>query len=141
MGRASGLKPLTPQCGALVWLRGKAKACFSNNMSRNPSDPCAVSEHVHRGRPAGSAQVWVTPVSYWLFTLLCVLAFLILEGQADHSIFIVMLLLVAPLFLLNIALLFLRSIFSRSAAMGLGPIVAAVAAFAVLAAYYYSGAI
>lgn len=72
---------------------------------------------------------------YWVFALFSLLALAVLYGEADEQIFTTVLLLAAPLFILQLALTTLRSLFSQSAALRLGHIAAAVAGFALLASY------
>ena len=75
-------------------------------------------------------------MSYWLFALLFGFAIAMLTGVADLSIFLFVLLIAAPLFLLGLMLRFFRSIFSRSVALSGGQIIAGLAALGFLATYW-----
>lgn len=78
-------------------------------------------------------------MAYWVFAFFSLLALAVYYGSADSQIFISVLLLAAPLFVLQLAATTIRSLFTRSAAIRPGPFVAAVAGLLLIATYerYY----
>ena len=81
-------------------------------------------------------------MSYWVFAFFSLLALAVFYGNADSRIFIYVLLLAAPLFVLQLAVTTVRSLFTRSAAIRPGPLAAAVAGLFLLGTYgwyYFTG--
>ncbi len=78
-------------------------------------------------------------MAYWVLALLFLFVAAVLTGRAEGSALIYIIALLAPIYEAAAFLQFLRSIFSKNAALSLGQAFAGLAATAVIVAYYFLG--
>ncbi|WP_425409112.1 hypothetical protein [Hyphococcus sp.] len=78
-------------------------------------------------------------MAYWIFAGLFAVVALILYGKTDPVFLIYAIAMAAPLFIVISLLQFMRSIFSRHAALSLGQLFASLTALAVIFAYLTIG--
>ena len=78
-------------------------------------------------------------MAYWVLAILFIFVAAVLTGRADGSALIYAVALLAPVYAVIAFFAFLRSVFSRNAAISLGQFAAGIGAVAVIMAYYLIG--